>query len=147
MGLRFRSVPIPPGATIDTAHLIITSERDNTMACGTRISAENADNPPDFSADTYAIARARWENRTEARAEWDFTPHDIWVKDDQYNSPELKSVIQEVIDRPGWAQNNALVLFWNDWDGETLPFSNWRSTYPHHISPLQTPQLFIKYTY
>jgi len=117
------------------------------MACGTRISAEKADDPPDFSTDNYATARARWVNRTDARVDWDFTPFDIWVQDALYNSPELNSVIQEIIDRPGWSENNALVLFWNDWDGRTLPFSNYRPTYPHNISSPKAVRLFIKYTY
>ena len=142
MGLRFLNVAIPQGTTINAANLIITSSENTNDACGTRISAENVDNPAVFSVDDYAAAHARWVNRTVARVDWDFTPFDVWILNAEYNSPDIAVVIQEIINRLGWVSGNAIAIFWNDWDWRTALNSH-RPAYPHNIDANRAVKLDI----
>ena len=142
MGLRFLNIGIPQGTTINAANLIITSSENTNDACGTRISAENVDNPTPFDLDNYAAAAARWANRTVARVDWDFAPAVVWVLNTEYNSPDIAAVIQEIINRPGWVSGNAIAIFWNDWDARTA-IDRHRPAYPYNVDNARAVRLNI----
>ncbi len=147
-GLRFTNVTIPKDAIIEEAHLTPTCSAAKSDACKTRISAQAADNPDDFSGDDVGTASARWNNRTAARVDWDFLFSDAWVLDTEYSSPELKTVIQEIVNRAGWASGNAIVIFWNDWDDRSASATNrYKQAYPYNVAPGKAVKLHIEYTY
>jgi len=51
--------------------------------------------------------------RTEAFEPWVWGSDAPWTAGTWYESPELAHVVQEVVDRPGWSADNAMVLiFW-----------------------------------
>jgi len=125
-GIRFPNVTVPQGNTIVAAYLTLkcSYSRDaNTV--NSRISAEKVDDAPTF-ADDAAAFDARWANRTTARVDWDAIP--AWTAGVSYNSPDIKSVIQEIIDRPGWASGQAIVIFWEDFEDRSTHASNVRRT-------------------
>ncbi len=115
-GMRFINITIPKDYTIDTAYLTLRAayERSGTV-CNSRISAEAIDDAPTFADDKTAFD-ARWANRTAARVDWDDIPG--WTQNVDYNSPEIKPVIQEIVNRPGWAEG-AIVIFWEDFDSRS----------------------------
>lgn len=143
-GMRFLNVTIPKGATIDEAYLTLRcSSSRSGVTVKTRISAEAVDNALTF-ADDAAAFDARWANRTAA-VDWDAIP--AWTLDTDYDSPEIKSVIQAIVDRAGWVSGNALVIFWDDYDGRgsAVP-SAWRGCYSYDGSPDYAPKLVVLYT-
>jgi hypothetical protein len=144
-GLRFLNVAIPKDSTITAAYLTLQSYYGSE--CGTvvnsRISAEKADNPATFS--TLADFDARWANRTDARVDWDNIP--AWIGDIDYTSPEIKTVIQEIISRAGWASGNALVIFWDDFDDRSTHGTYvYRDYYAYDASSTNCAKLHIEYT-
>lgn len=113
-GIRFINVTIPQGATIDQAYLTLQAAASNSgSGVNTRISAEDVDDAPTFIDDAPTFD-ARWAARTTARVDWDAIA--TWVENTQYNSPEIKTVIQEIVDRPGWVSGNDIVIFWDDFE-------------------------------
>ena len=108
-GLRFRNVQIPQGSLIQSATLKICSHSiDLTGPLNGAIYAEDADDAADFS--TRNIPQLP---RTEAFQPWIWGSDAPWTAGTWYESPELAHVIQEVVNRPGWSQDNAMVLiFW-----------------------------------
>jgi len=76
---------------------------------------------------------ARWANRTTARVDWDDIP--AWTAGNDYDSPEIKTVIQEIVDRPGWASGQDMVIFWEDFEE--------RSTYTGG-APVRFPKAYEK---
>jgi len=54
---------------------------------------------------------AQGKSRTVSVA-WDV--EDSWTENDEYVSPNLRRALQEVIDRPGWSENNRIVLLLED---------------------------------
>ena len=110
-----------------------------------RLSAQDADNPGNFSADTHSTFDVRWDARTTARVDWDDAGS--WVTDAEYNSPDIKTVIQEIVNRIGWASGNAIVIFWNDFEGRSVSGGqDWRGGYPYNISNSKAVKLVIVYT-
>lgn len=142
-GMRFTNVTIPKGATIISACLIFrcSNSRSGGVA-NTRISAEKEDNPATF-ADDAAAFDARWANRTVARVDWDSIP--AWVKDTDYNSPEIKTVIQEIVDRAGWVSGNSMVLFWEDFEDRSDKNDCLRIAYSYDGSTTYAPILYVIY--
>ncbi len=102
---RWQNVSIPQGATITTAYIIATCYQDQTITGTVTIYGLDEDdvgNFPDYStADGYSL--------TDAYVEWVFSSTS-WVKDTEYQSPELKTLIQEIVNRAGWSSGNALGL-------------------------------------
>ena len=125
-GIRFLDITVPKGDIIIAAYLTLkcSYSRDLTIVkC--RISAEKEDNPATF-ADNKATFDTRWANRTTERVDWDNIG--AWVQNTSYNSPDIKDVIQEITDRPGWASGQALVIFWEDFEDRSTHASQVRRT-------------------
>jgi len=143
--MRFTNITIPPGATIVHAYLTLRASSNKTgTICNTRISAEDIDDAPTF-ADGGAAFDARWANRTTARVDWDAIP--AWTLNTDYNSPEIKTVIQEIIDREGWVSGQDIVIFWEDYeDRSTHAAGCFRGGYSYDSSITYAPKLIIEYT-
>ena len=107
---------IPPGAAIIYAWLQLYadgSSGDRNPTC--YVYAEDVDDAVDFASD--ADVKDRYDSgKTTAFVDWDtpdqddeaYTPDP--VSDPSLGCPDLKTVIQELVDRPGWAKGNALCL-------------------------------------
>lgn len=107
---RFTSVSIPNAATIESAVLELLASQDfSDTTVRLRVSANDVDDA------TAAIDDAAWAQKLAAltTATVDWSPG-AWVTDNWYASPDLAAVIQEIIDRPGWASGNALQLIIRD---------------------------------
>jgi hypothetical protein len=102
---RYQNVTIPQGAVIDSAVLVIYAHEDEDAEAKVTIFAEDIDDSPMF-ADNEAITDRTW---TSASVKWDIT--EDWTMWQQYHTPNIASVIQAVVDRPGWKSGNALTLF------------------------------------
>lgn len=144
-GMRFTNITIPQGATIDTAYLTLRADASYAVTVvKSRISAEDVDNPATF-ADSGAAFDARWAARTAARVDWDNIP--AWTKDEDYNSPEIKTVIKEIVDRGGWNSGQAMVIFWEDFDDRSTHTNLcWREAYAYEGSITYAPKLVIEFT-
>ncbi len=135
-GCRFTGVDIPQGATIDTAYCEVVfpvSSRDSPKL---GMFGEDVDNSVDFAASAFVTARARTTGGTE------------WNEDDLgsgsfVQSPEIKTAIQEIVNRAGWESGNALTIFF---DGSGLDEAeNCRLT-PYNSSPANATKLHIEWS-
>lgn len=106
-GLRFRNIYIPQGAKIDSAFLILFSHEGKSADDVARITiaGEAADNAQTFTEDALITARPR----TTATLLWEVAEE--WELWESYRTPDLKNIVQEIVNRGGWASGNALALF------------------------------------
>lgn len=112
-GYRFQNIAIPPGATINSATIKVVAQFNDTADVQTKIHCEAADNAIAFTATGDDIGdRAK----TSASVDWDLPAS--WSVGDEFTSPDFKAVVQEVVDRGGWASGNALIVIVVD-DGGT----------------------------
>ncbi len=112
--IRFANVTIPQGATIKSAHITLTSVgQGGGTTANANIYFNNEDDasvPTDTaSANAKAVTAAvAWNNIEDFGA--DGTKHD---------TPELKTILQTVINRAGWKSGNALMVLIKN-NGSTL---------------------------
>ena len=145
-GIRFIGVTIPRGSTIDSAYFKVTSGRDDAViTCRTRISGHDVDNSGTFTDkadfdDRYA------NHRTTAIVDWNNIP--AWTLN-EYGadtfSPDIKAVIQEIINRDGWVSGNALSLFWEDFDDRS-DLGAIRRGHSHDGDPAKAARLEVTWT-
>ena len=141
-GMRFTNITVPKGSTITSAYLTFTARASRSATTvNSKIHGEDADNPGQFSD----LADYEGRTRTTAVVNWD----DIaaWTLDSEYNSPDISSIIQEIIDRAGWASGNAMVIFWDDHDDRsTHSAERVRAGYAYDESATKCAKLHIEYT-
>jgi hypothetical protein len=105
-GLRFRNILIPAGATIDSAFIIVYSHEDKSAddVAELTIFAEATDNAATFTEDMLINARPS----TNATVSW--TVAEEWTLWEAYRTPDLKAIVQELVDREGWTIGNAIAF-------------------------------------
>lgn len=105
-GLRFQNVTIPAGATIDSAWVVLSSHEGKSAedVANITIAGEAADSAVTFDEETLITARPA----TEASVRW--VVDEDWIIYFPYPTPDLKVLIQEIVDRTGWKSGNALSL-------------------------------------
>ena len=114
----FRDVNIPQGATILSANLTLAcSSPQKGDICNTKIVAEATDNATPITGD-YKQGWDDYENRpkTVASVPWHNLPP--WRERERHTSPDISSVIQEIVNQPGWTSGNSIQIFWMD-DGSS----------------------------
>jgi hypothetical protein len=103
-GFRFTSIAIAQAATIQNAYLQLFVTNTDTDDPLITISAQDADNPVNFSDD--ADVTTRVGSRTTATVAVSATGVGVgW-----YLIPGLTAIIQEIVDRGGWASGQAMVI-------------------------------------
>lgn len=136
--IRFPNVTVPQGATITSAYLYITADGTvGTQPWLTKIYGNDVDNataPTTFAGYDALV-------RTTAAVDWDPT---VWTTATEYQSPDISSIIQEIVDRGSWASGNAMQLLWVGDDGAG---NNGKRVagHSHNVNPAEAPRLEINY--
>jgi len=108
VGLRFGNVTIVRGATIATAYVQFQAKETQSEATTLVIQGQAAD-----QAATFASSSGNISSRPRTSAEVIWTPP-AWTSVGEtgasQRTPELKAVLQEIVDRDAWASGNALAL-------------------------------------
>jgi hypothetical protein len=136
-------ITVPAGAIVQTAYLVLVAEEASQQAnalSGVRVlvRAENSYNPGPTKSYADHVSRVR----TSSYSYWIIMS--AWEAGKSYQTPSLKSSIQEVIDTNGGIGGN-LVLFIEDpyfqsWDGRNRAVAS-----VEHPS-LNPPILHVEYT-
>lgn len=138
---RFLNIYIPSGVTILEAYLKPTCRTsDASTGVKSRLRGEKDINPATFS--TYANYDAR--TRTTAQIDWDDIPS--WTLGTQYQSPDIKTIIQEIINLVGWTSGNPIVIFWDDHEARTATdIARLRRARSWDHASRTPPMLYVKY--
>jgi hypothetical protein len=109
-GLRFTGVNVPKGARIDSAFIEIFAHEDEGDPAFITIIGEASDNPVTYDDVNLISDRPQ----TTATVRWEVTEDwTIWTK---YRTPAITSIVQEIVDRGGWAAGNAMAFFFTGED-------------------------------
>lgn len=108
VGMRFNGVDIPQGAAITDAYVQFQVDEINSGITSLIIQGENIDNASAFTSSNGNISSRA---KTTAAVSWFPVP---WTTTgaagpDQ-RTPNIASVIQEVVNRPDWYSGNSLVI-------------------------------------
>lgn len=108
VGMRFTDIGIAPGTTIANAYIQFRVDEIDYGSASLTIRGEDADDALSFTTSNYDISA---RPTTTASAAWSPPNWTVigQVGADQ-RTPNIASVIQEIVDRSGWASGNALVV-------------------------------------
>jgi uncharacterized protein YjiK len=108
VGMRFNAVTIPPGATIHSASIQFQVDETPSDATSLTIEGEATDSAPTFSSSSGNISS---RSRTASAVSWSPAP---WTTVGQtgpdQQTPNIASIVQEIVNRPGWASGNSLAI-------------------------------------
>lgn len=112
---RFTPVNIPAGARIDVAYIdSYAAAGGDTTGVNSNIYMEDADDPA--APTSYTEFDTQAGAVTTAFTAWD----DAAMVEQEFNqSPSIVDVVQEIVDRGGWASSQAMQVFWLDDTSDT----------------------------
>ncbi|OGI36062.1 MAG: hypothetical protein A2259_01910 [Candidatus Moranbacteria bacterium RIFOXYA2_FULL_43_15] len=125
-GFIFSALNIPRYANIIGAYLLLTQADQNNRFPNLLIKGFAEDNAQPFTGS--GSNRPSTRNKTKAQVEWTIgeTVNGTfvgihWSANSVYESPDLKEIIQEIVDREGWTTSSNLGLVlenYSSWGGQ-----------------------------
>jgi len=106
---RFPNVQIPQGATISSACVSVLNYVETFRHAVDSIACEDVDSAAVLS-DEYGShdISSRWNGRTDAAVLWhEMLRGGVESRD---STPDLKALVQEIVDRPNWKKGNAIIF-------------------------------------
>ncbi len=137
VGLRFAGLNIPVGATITSAHLVFRavaadSPMTNSDATSLTLKGQLIGDAPTFTTTSGNIS-----SRTLTSASTAWTPT-TWTTGLDYNSPDISSVVQEIVGQGTWASGNDLAII--------ITGTGHRASQAYDTNPSTAAQLVVTYT-
>ena len=106
VGLRFTDLDIPQGANIISAHLEFTVDEVNVNDIDLLIEGQ-----ADANANTFNSEANNISNRARTNAEVVWNNATEWTTiGEQQQSPDVSSVVQEIVNQSNWLEGNALAI-------------------------------------
>jgi len=143
IGLRFANIAIPKGAQVTGAY--VEFEVDAVDKAGSanpvNLVIEGQLTPHAATFTTAAKDITNRTTRTTAKVNWSIPP---WTKvDEKFQTPDISSIIQEIVNQAGWARGNALVLLLRD--NKANPSTGLREAEAYDGEASAAPMLCISY--
>jgi hypothetical protein len=136
VGMRFNGVNIPPGANITHAFVQFQADEIGSEATSLIIQGQDIDNAPTFTSATGNISS---RSRTTASVSWAPVP---WMTVGQaglaQRTPDIASVVQEIVNRSGWSSGNSLVVI--------ISGTGRRTAESYNGVPAAAPLLHVEFT-
>jgi uncharacterized repeat protein (TIGR02543 family) len=109
-GLRFQLIDVPKGASITSAKVTFHAMATNSDSSSMILSGQLSPNPTTFvasSSSTYNISSDTTRPKTSASISWTIP---AWTSGSNYDTPDLSTVVQEIVNQSGWVSGNSLVI-------------------------------------
>ena len=113
VGLRFRSINIPQGATIDNAYIQFTVDETKNTNGSKTIYGHDTNNSEAFASGTNNVS-----GRTKTSASTAWNPpswSSVGASGADQRTPNLKNIVQEIVSRSGWSSGNNM-SFHHHWE-------------------------------
>ncbi|WP_062058708.1 Ig-like domain-containing protein [Aquimarina longa] len=142
VGIRFQNIKIPQGATITSAHIQFTADESHHKRAELEFSLHNSDNSPPFSDENNVSGR----NVVSPKIVWKPEPWNAGENTEKQKTPNLKKMIQQIINRAGWNLGNSMSFIIRG-KGESLERSSYKRvavSYDNNAS--KAAKLIVSYT-
>ena len=116
VGLRFQNVSVPQGATISSAYISFSAATPNANVgtASTQLLDIRIESSDDVS-NTYSATNTVRSRPLGASVTWSGSQmaaedpsNPLWEQGDNYKTPELKTLVQSIVNRPGWCGGNSM---------------------------------------
>ena len=135
IGLRFQEVEIPQSAKILNAYIDFTSGVATTGATKLSIRAENVGNAAPFT-----IQKGDISSRSSLTSAVNWNVSTWFSENGIYSTPELKSIVQQVVNNASWCGGTSALSFIITGDSKSL-----RIAKSFDEEPIKAPVLYIEY--
>lgn len=113
IGLRFTNINIPKGAVINNAYITfkaLTPNAPNTNSGVTSVTikGELANSPNTFNSNAFNLS-----SRLTTASQVSWNSIGPWTSNVTYNTPNLSSIVQELVNRSGWNSGNSMAFIIN----------------------------------
>jgi hypothetical protein len=106
VGLRFEGIVIPQGSDIKTAYIQFTTDETDSEATNLTIYGEDTDDSLVF---TNSVGNISQRTKTTSFTSWSPPAwSSVGQSGQDQQTPDLSSIVQEIIQRPGWTTDNSL---------------------------------------
>ncbi len=134
VGVRFRNINIPQGATITNAYLEFGAASSGTGATTLTIQGEDTDDADAFTTDASNIS-----GRTTTTESVTTQYGSDWVSTSRYQSDDMTAIVQGLVNRSGWCGGNAMAFIL------TSSTDTNRIAWSYDGNPSEAPVLKIEY--
>jgi VCBS repeat-containing protein len=135
VGMRFNGISIPKGSTITSAYVQFTVDESQAESTTLTIQGQNVDQATTFSTQSKNISSRA---RTVAAVSWSPNPWaTIGAAGADQQTPNIASVIQEIVGRSGWASGNSLAII--------ISGTGHRTAQAYNLAPTAAPLLHVEY--
>jgi type IV pilus assembly protein PilY1 len=134
VGVRFRNLNIPQGASISNAYLEFTAYQSNSESNSSMvITGVNEGDPNRFNPN------ARFELRNKPKtASVTWSNIEPWVRNNDYRSPPVTSIVQQIVNRGDWEPSNEMMFIMSDFTGR-------RGAYTYDGRPSDSARLVVEF--
>jgi hypothetical protein len=132
VGLRFTNVAIPAGATIVKAYIEFEAQESSDEPTSLIFHGEDVDDAGQF---THEHGDISGRSMTSASVNWPAVP--AWAAGEKFWSPNLASILQEIVSRSGWAKGNDLAIL--------ITGAGDRDAWSYDGKPGAAPLLYVEY--
>lgn len=136
-GFRFDGVEVPNGAIVADAYIQFTARTvENVNPCVLNIKAQLDTDAQPISWNNFDLSSRPSTNNSVAWSppNWNYVDEAGLGQ----RTPNLKEVVQEIVDQSGWSTNNAVLFL--------LEGTGGRSAWSYNNDPLKSAQLCVTYT-
>ena len=108
IGLRFTGLNIPQGSVIESSYIQFTVDEASSGTCVLSIKGHNVDDSQQFSGVSNNVS-----GRLTTSAEVIWEPADwptVGAAGTDQRTPDLSSIVQEIVNRPGYSQSSAISM-------------------------------------
>ena len=135
VGMRFNTIAIPKGAAITNAYIQFTADEVGSSTTNLTLRGQAIGNAPTFTTASNSISSRAL---TSTSAPWSLLP---WTSIDTagtgQRSPNISSIIQEIVDRSDWGSGNSLAVI--------IKGSGSRVAQSYDLSSSKAPLLHIEF--
>lgn len=151
-GQRFPSLQVPKRATVTASKITFTSKTNAsaTTVTGVIIGEKSSDATQFSTTEDYQSRRgtvvggANDNNVTTASVAW--TNIGAWTAESTYDTPDIKTILQEQVNQTTWEKGNALGIFIDDHAGVSSASNDTeRQSYSYDADPTKVPVLSVTY--
>lgn len=136
VGLRFKNLNIPQGVTILKAYIQFTCDERKSGSTSVVIKGHDVNNSVAFTTSYYNVSS---RTKTSASVEWNNISawNTVGAATSKERTPELKSIVQEIVNRRGFTTSSAMTFI--------ITGTGKRTAESYNGSKSKAPLLYIEY--
>lgn len=136
IGVRFKDIVVPQGATIKSARLEFEVDSTNAAVTNLTINGHNVTSSPTFTSTNNNISTRLSTQATTASVAWNGVPN--LAINYKLVSPDVKTIVQEIVNQGGWTSGSPMTFL--------ISGSGTKNVESFDSEPAAAPKLYIAYT-